>query len=519
MRKKMFALITALLLIVGAIYGCSQKEELNNTESISEGDGGNYYISFGDVEKEVFVQELKDLDIGEDTLMVGVDTDYSEKVVGQLNELLKEEGYEFSVMFCRIPEQYILDRKFTDFSQYLKEQEVGIDVLPVWRSDLKMAVENGLLADISEKIAKAEKLKVAFPEKYWELTSVDGKHYGVGSFSLSTRGWEVNKELMEKYGFTQGELSKEIMELEEVFKRVSEGESDSNFAAFVYEPKYFLDDFIPFEYADVSLPIGYWHEDVSENVVVNIFDTDKMKELVATMNHYYEKGYVKIENNIPWQTSFFMHTDYAGYPIRRSDSLDTWTNFAGIELVRVPYFSQNTNNLAYRINVVASWSEKQGDAWEFLEFVYTNTEVSTLLQYGIEGEDYSMSENVAVAGENLSENVIYNRNLGNMQLAPPISPYEDDSKTVLIEEGLNNLQESFLADFIFDTEPVQKEVDAVRKLSTYLPTFQTMFAFEKTGEYEDWEAFYEAYRNELKAAGIDHIVDEMNRQIQEYLQK
>ena len=198
MRRKIFALFMMTLLIVGIIYGCDKNDKGKDTkvaESAGEAESteNGTCISFGNVKKEIFVKNLKVLDMGEHTLLIGVDTDYSEKAVEQLNQLLQREGYDFGVVFCRLPDQCRLNGATLEFFQYLKEQGIGMDILPVWNADLDAVVESGLLTDISEQLEEEGNLKEAFPERFWELTAVDGRNYGAGSF-VSCLGGSVYKQ-------------------------------------------------------------------------------------------------------------------------------------------------------------------------------------------------------------------------------------------------------------------------------------------------------------------------------------
>ena len=47
----------------------------------------------------------------------------------------------------------------------------------------------------------------------------------------------------------------------------------------------------------------------------------------------------------------------------------------------------------------------------------------------------------------------------------------------------------------------------------------TSFDKYKKNGYSDWQSYYEKFNADLKNAGIDKIVDEMNHQIAEYAAK
>ena len=526
MRRKITGLLLVSILAATAVCGCGQgagsegttvsvSEHVSDLAGEEEISDSGFYLSFGDITKEAFAARLEEAGIPEDTLLVGVDTVYDENAIVQLNHMLKEQGYGFDVVFCRIPDQCYLNGAVADFAEYLREQEISMDILPVWKDYLPSLADQGLLTDLSSALEEEGTLRVSYPEKFWELTAVDGKNYGPGLWYVPSDGWAVNQELMEKYGFTEKDLAKDITELEEVLRTVTSGENGDGFAAFVYNPRFFLES-IPFSYIDTSLPAGYWLENGSGEIqVVNLFDTEEMYDLVGTMNRYYEEGYAQIGDE---SQSFFLQPDYNGFPICRSDGLDTWTNTSGVTLSRIPYYQKMEDQLMYEICTIASWSDKKEEAWEFLTFINENEEASNLLLYGTEGEDYEISGDAASAGEGLAERDIFSRCLGNLLVASPLAPYEDSQKAELLEEDLESLRESPLTGFVFDEEPVRQEAEDVRALYNEFSYFREMFAFEKNGEYGTWQEYYSAYSQQLKDAGIDRIVEEMNRQIQEYLE-
>lgn len=524
MKKRVFLLGTALLLAIVSIAGCGQNtdqktdsqtdavEEVSGEENVSSG----AYISFGDIDQEEFVRKLEDTDISDTSLLVGITMDYDERVVDQLNQLLKQEGCDFDVVFCRIPDQCCLDRNLESFAQYLQEQDVQMDILPVWDDDLRALVNDGLLTDLTSQIRESE-IYDLYPEVYYELTSIDGKNYGLGSCCFKAKNWAVNQELMKKYGFTEDDLSKDITELESVLEMVSEGETDAGFTAFIYNPRFFLEN-IEFSYVDDRLPIGYWLDDDTDRTTVeSLFDTERMKALVETMNRYYQMGYAAVTDDLIANSNFFLQASQDTYPVRRSDSLDTWSNSSGLQLVRVPYAAQEERQLVYTVNAIPSWSEKKEMAWEFLSFVNKNEDASMLLLYGIEGEAYSVLEGAAVTENFDLETISFNRSLGNHWITTPLAPFEDEQKNELMENELNALVDTPLKGFVFDEEPVREQVDAVEALYSELSYFREMFAYNAADSDSNWEDYYNDYSQKLKAAGIDEIVDEMNRQIQEFL--
>ncbi len=473
-------------------------------------------------DKETFAVKLKKLDLGQNELLICVDADYSDSSVEQLNELLKKQGYKFQVKFCRIPDYYTTNSTAIELMEFLKENNINVDLMPLWRQGFQIAQEHGLLYDISDFMDTEEgkKLKKAVAEDFWNLTVSEGKYFGIGNvYAPGTKGWAVNTELMEKYGYSREDLAKPLWELEDVLKQVKE--ENPGIVPFIFSADQLLEG-LPFCYAvDINLPIGIWRDKFSENLQAeNIFGTEEMKKWVETFNDFYQKGYIAEYGNVSGADSFFMQMEYSDMYSRRLDEQDHWSNTAGVNLTRISFYDKYTTDLSVHINVVPAWSVHKDDAVSFLSFLFQNQEASQLLFYGIEGVDYKKKDGMCQAGDNFSEINLYNRSLGNWNICSPLAPYEDEGKLKVDGEKLEEVKENPLFRFVFDESVVQKEVNAVKELYSHIDMIRNIFIFEKssdTGNAENWQDYYEYYQNELKSAGIEKVVDEMNRQIQEYL--
>ena len=50
-----------------------------------------------------------------------------------------------------------------------------MDILPVWKGALPSLADQGLLTDLSSDLEEEGTLRASYPEKFWELTAVDGR--------------------------------------------------------------------------------------------------------------------------------------------------------------------------------------------------------------------------------------------------------------------------------------------------------------------------------------------------------
>lgn len=498
-------------LCFGLLTGCGTG--MSDTSQIDKDreDGEEQCVIYSDAEdKEDYVKEMLQIEIDEDVLAVYVGGEYGEKEVSELNSLLKEQGYDFQVQFRQIPDGFLVDGGMEELASYMKEQGVQADVLPFWREDMADIVEKELAADITERIGQegTEQIMQSLPERFWTVTAVDGKNYGIGNmYAPAPDGWAVNKELMEKYGFSYDDLAKPLWEMEDVFETVSKGEAGTEgFAAFSFVPGY-LYYYIPFYFPDESLPVGFWTEDSGGSLIVSdLFETEQMKELAGVLNDYDEKGYLRSSGIQSEEENFFMQADYNGFPVFRQDYLDTWTNGHDIELTRIRYYEPTEGDLLIQLNAIPSWSEHEEEAFRFLCFIFSNQEASDLLLYGTGEEEQDTDE------------TIYQKKLGNALISSIAEPYEDESKAEVNRTVLDNMTENPLYGFRFDESAVQKQADAMREIFGELSSQNALFMYDSFGNTDStWEENYEDYIDQLKAAGIDDVVDEMNRQIQEYM--
>ena len=529
--RRIYKIVCLIIISMFLFLGC-QSSEMDNKVGFVACDYA--------MEQEEYINYLMDMEVDDVTLVMYTPCFYSDDGVKELNRLLQKKDYTFQIEIRQIPDSYACS--FEQLAYDLQEKGIRADIFGYYSDNLIAAAEQGIFLDLNQYLntESGQVLKTYLPQQYWELSELDGRQYFIGFLDApETAGWAANQELMEKYGFSEEDLAKPLEDLEDVFQKVWEGEKDDpryqvkldngqviiDFSVFTMVP-YNLDYSLPFCFVDETLPVGIWMEEDSSDKnkieIKNLFDTDRMHNLVKSLNSYYQKGYVKnSETGLAGSRNFFMQPDFNGYPIQRKDSLDTWTNQNGIVLKRIPYYKRDINSITTMGNAILQSSSYQNESFEFLSFVFTDQSASDLLFYGKEDVDYERTEDGRIdAGNSIGENY-RQKSMGNLRISSPVFPYEDNDKGELLEKDLNSVKKYFPEGFFFDETPVQKQVDAVRQLYLNVNHFQNMFMFEKYSGIEEsnWEEYYANYCSELKVAGIDDVVKEMNRQLENYLNK
>lgn len=547
---RQYIMICFVLLGVCIMTGCQNSLEMETEVNVreSEAEDGTatgekeeepakgFIACDYDLEREEYIADLMEMETDENTLVIYTACSYYNESILELNQLLEKEGYPFRVQIRQVPDEYLYSMK--ELAAVLDEKGIPADIFGEYYTWLADAAEEGTFLELSQFLdtESGKKLRERISERYWELTGINGQHYFIGYLDeLSSSGWAVNQDLMEKYGFTEEELGRPLEELGDVFRTVWEGEKDepeyqievdgemiTDFSVFPLTPA-LLFSRLPFSFVDTGLPIGYWNDEISDDEdgskLVNLFDTERMRRLAETVNQYYQEGYVKNSESGPRGSDhFFMQIDYSGGTVLREDSLDTWTNTNGIVLKRIPYYAQDTSRIVTKSNAILKNSAHPKEAFELLAFVMTDQTASDLLLYGREGMNYERLEDGCVKFLGELDSRYSLKTLGNLEISSPLIPYEDVHKAELLEESLDMLQDSPVYGFRFDEEPVKEQADAVRELYGQVNYFRSMLMFEKNDMIEEtnWEEYYDSYCQMMKEAGIDDLVKEMNRQLEAY---
>ena len=153
-----------------------------------------------------------------------------------------------------------------------------------------------------------------------------------------------------------------------------------------------------------------------------------------------------------------------------------------------------------------------------LNAIYTVPELYHLIVYGIEGEHYTVNEDGTITtkynGDATAEDDygtskwVMGTCLNSLVTQADIAGYYDRLK----EEESTALINPFL-NFMFDATNVAAQVAAVQAVDgEYLSRV-------KNGvDCENWEVAYEQYVKERKAAGVDEIVAEYQKQLDAYME-
>lgn len=204
----------------------------------------------------------------------------------------------------------------------------------------------------------------------------------------------------------------------------------------------------------------------------------------------------------------------------RKDKSDIWTN-QNVELINIPYYSETQYDFSILMNIIPSWSENKQKALYFLNRVFTDKDISELLLYGISGREYTAENETYEITDDFNDSRYMDTSFGNLEICTPMEPFSDQQGGFISEGYEMSDKDRSTRGFVFESSAVENEIQKVMNIWNDQNNLDTLFSFDKYKKngYSDWQSYYEKFNADLKNAGIDKIVDEMNHQIAEYAAK
>lgn len=356
-------------------------------------------------------------------------------------------------------------------------------------------------------------LKALFPEEYWESAYVDGKLGAVPTYKeLAYQwGWYYREDIAEKYNIDMSRY-KTLDDLEPVLEMIKENEPGieypmewdttvsplnlTSFASHSLDCMMFLDE--------DGNPTGEYQ---------SLAESEEFKEICEDARRYYEKGLVKPGVLTDADAMARMKNGKAFVTIGSLKPGGVYEKFSGSQY---PFAQQGVEkpkmNAANTSMIgVSATSKNPYRVMRFLEILYTDPEVSNLLIHGIEGKHYTKVgentiEKIPNSGYDLMDIQYTMGNVFLNYLTTSEDPEKLEKYHAFNEEAISSVTNGF----VFDNSAVELEQVAVSGVKSQYRNQAVLGAV-------DTETILAEYAARAKEAGIDKIVDELNRQYKEYV--
>ena len=365
--------------------------------------------------------------------------------------------------------------------------------------------------------------------------SYDNTLYGIPNAYIQgeSYGFVGRKDIFDKYGITiDPDKMYTYEELEEMFATIKEGEGSSFYMlANITNTTDLFTIMYPVDTLGATTSSGVllfdqndpdWSDDTT---IVNEFATEEYAEYADMMYRWAQAGYIAPDaaSNTDTTETLVMGGNYLGQMNWTTPGVEeSFSTGTGYEMVAVhivpPYMvGSRFQNILWSIPITCENPEK---TFQFLNMLYGDNDLDTMLQFGLEGVSYEVVEEdeygdrVIEFPEGLdSTTVPYYQAAGvygDRLSWPVMAPSPVGLNQTLREFNDTITLISPAMGYCFVTDSVQTEYAAVQSVvSQYVPIISAG-AIDPATEIPEFIAA-------LEAAGINDIIEENHRQFNEWL--
>lgn len=350
-------------------------------------------------------------------------------------------------------------------------------------------------------------------EDFLSGSRINGYNYGIPCNKEKARvyGFVYNKTLADKYGFDMSTV-KSFKDIEPMLKVIKENEP--NVIPLHFEQQGPV-NFISWNFENLMMNNGYATA-IKDGKVINAFESPEFEEAFALARDFYNKGYYRPDVLTAQDGPTIMQTGNwfafamnlkPGYDLEyQARYPDVDWECAQIYATEVRMTNSDTMG---SLQAISRTSKDPQRAAMFLELVNTDKYLNNLINYGIENVHYTkISDNVIRPVENSQYCPNMQWMFGNQMLAY-LYENENPDKWTEFEEFNNQAIPDENLGFIFNIEPVQTELAAVANIVNEYFTALTCGAVDPAEKLPEMRA-------KLKAAGVDKIIEEQQKQYDDW---
>ncbi|MCH1982530.1 ABC transporter substrate-binding protein [Ruminococcus sp. OA3] len=520
MIKKFFLLIVACMLLYSCV-GCSEKRpESRDTDQVSSEEKAEGQKEFPTIVWQIYDESQE---LGER---------FADIWQASLDRLLRERGVPYRVKIevyyesIKDGKQYSPAQALENFKAEGKQADVISipTIMTEWDANGKNLyayfpyremIQKNLLEPLDSILETEQgvRIKEAITQTELKRSQVNGVTYGIAQHMRTFNAVAYRKDILKKYEIEHEELSADIFENEDLLKKVRDGEEGKVIP-------YIMD-------GGVLRRIGVWIIDECEILAcsregsfVNVFETEELKKSLDKLKDFQDQGLINTSDQSSgdfFAIDYYVDTDQiyeSVYKVYKDGKGEEEIDIVVVPNEKLPQLALYGADSATGI---ASWSKHQKEALDFLTLLYTDADIANLIQYGVEGVNYSVENGYAIYGKHNMLS-IYGKHFTNPLLTYPGEGMPRDRRAML-EQCYKENEAHMPNGFRFDPEPVQKEIDAIAEIFGSYGEYTEEARQLLSGNVDDPDAALEVFNQKLKAAGADKIVSEANRQLAEWREK
>ena len=421
------------------------------------------------------------------------------------------------------------------------EINTTIDILPIsigaWQQQMNLMTSSGEKLDLlfefgsgyphdaaagkimpmDEVLEKhGQGIMEAVGEKFMKAAAIDGKIYGVPVYTAygTQSVIYMRKDLVEKYQIDITSIQS-IEDLGPVFETIKANEPG----------------IIPLA-SGRSTPLNFYrnYDRLGDSIgvlpgfdnglkVENLYELEDYKKNVELMRQWFKAGYINkdaattqttVQQMVKADKAFsYFWADKPGQ--MAGETLATGKELVVVNLL--PEIYTTTNDVLIGLWSIAAQSENPERAMMMLNLLYTNEKLTNLFVWGIEGKHYvKVSETQIDFPEGVDSSTVGYRITdwlgGNKTL---MYVFKTDAADLRKQERAFNdsIKPSRAFGFAFNAQPVKNEITAI---NTVIEQYRQGL---ETGTVDPSNKLDE-FNKKLKAAGLDKVIAEKQRQLDEW---
>lgn len=529
MKRKMVSILLALtMLTTMALTACGQKNDNSSeapAESVSQENGtgktqGEMAYRGNDISEPVVLRMY----------LIGDRTPDFDQVYDEINKKLQENvNATLEVDFLSWSEH---DTKYSLLFSSGEKFDL-IFTATGWAHYSETANMGGFYEITDEFVSTyAPDIKAVVPEDAWDQAKIGGKDYMIPCYKnefASGGNLLVRGDLLEKYNVEEITSRQELESFLDAVCENEQGISALGTGGGEFQDLYEWRTlgFSPISGDDNKL-FMYHYTDPDDVEVRYILNWDEFTNYCHKMKEMYEKRYwsADSQNSQDEKQDNFLNGKSAVMTWNPSNQL-TYGRIADNEhpdwncrmIDFAPEVAQKvypyTNN-GMAININSNHKER---AMMVLNELYTNPEIYDLARLGIEGvhweavgdDQYKLLDKNSDYGVDANCNWGWtNEELTRTEYVENPTSLDDSYKQIMDSYGAM-ITHHVLDAFVFDPAPVSTEIAIISTLNDRYYTLLNM------GMADDVDAVLEEFSRSLEEAGIQKVIDEMNRQVAEYI--
>lgn len=443
--------------------------------------------------------------------------DNYDAMIANVNEKLAEDG-----MNLKLEINYIASDVFQDKLSMMISTGDAFDLLCLMEDQKSFTsyVAMGALLPIDEYMEGMEALNTKIPESMWSSATVDGKTYTIPAFwtDLADQACCITLDLanLKKYGLEVPATREDLLTMCEAYTANWEG-TDTPYVIPMYsEPFTWLFrtlDTYPFTVLSDLIFVD------QEGNVKNWIETEEFKICADFFATLYDGGYISPDI---LSTSWSSWNQLCSGNFIWCDGCQMWGTeeyfqglIPGCELDSI-YLNPEATSFrpsAFRNSTgVSATSEHPAEAVQFMNWLYSEQDNYDAVVYGIEGVDWKdegdrQYTKLNATGEAFNDDWM----IGNLSLLrTEVGTYPTFIDIMYTEKA--DAVNSIVMNFTFDPTPVSTEYANCLALVTsdVYPIKLGIVKYDEGGQ---------AAIDQLKAAGIDKVIEEYQNQLNAYLGK